>query len=200
MPLTPQGHDDHSPPAAQGTRERILEIGLELFAAQGVEGTPLQQIADRLGITKAALYYHFKSKDEMLHALLAPASEDFERLLDAHPAEPKSPAQRRAFFEAYVDYLLAHRQLVAWIMRDPALRSQPTSGQRGETNQRRLERMVGGDDLDPASRIRATVICHGMPAAVIEHSDYDDHQLRTTLREIATMLLEPSGQPLGDPI
>jgi AcrR family transcriptional regulator len=54
------------------TRERILAVANELFTEQGYEGTSLREIADRLDITKAALYYHFRSKDEILTTLLKP--------------------------------------------------------------------------------------------------------------------------------
>lgn len=57
------------------TRERILEVASELFTEQGYDGTSLREIAERLGFTKAALYYHFKSKDDLLRALLEPATE-----------------------------------------------------------------------------------------------------------------------------
>jgi AcrR family transcriptional regulator len=60
------------------TRARILQVASELFIQQGYEGTSLREIADRLGITKAALYYHFRSKDEILRELLEP----FDTLLD----------------------------------------------------------------------------------------------------------------------
>ena len=60
------------------TRARIQQIALELFAEHGYERTSLREIAERLGVTKAALYYHFKSKEEhrpQLHrGLLRPAS------------------------------------------------------------------------------------------------------------------------------
>jgi AcrR family transcriptional regulator len=64
------------------TRERILEVAMELFIQQGYEATSLRQISDRLGVTKAALYYHFQSKDELLLALLQPAQEMIDELLD----------------------------------------------------------------------------------------------------------------------
>jgi AcrR family transcriptional regulator len=60
------------------TRQRILTVANELFIEQGYEGTSLREIADRLDITKAALYYHFRSKDEILETLLTP----FDTLLD----------------------------------------------------------------------------------------------------------------------
>lgn len=58
---------------AQDTRERILEVARELFTEQGYDGTSLREIADRLGFTKAALYYHFQGKDQIMLALLEPA-------------------------------------------------------------------------------------------------------------------------------
>ena len=51
------------------TKERILDIALELFTDQGYERTSLRQIAERLGFSKAAIYYHFASKDDILMAL-----------------------------------------------------------------------------------------------------------------------------------
>ena len=50
------------------TRERIQAIALELFAEQGYEKTSLREIAERLGVTKAALYYHFKSKEDIVRS------------------------------------------------------------------------------------------------------------------------------------
>jgi AcrR family transcriptional regulator len=52
-----------------GTRERILDISLELFTTQGYEKTSLREIAEQLGFSKAAIYYHFESKEAILMAL-----------------------------------------------------------------------------------------------------------------------------------
>ncbi|HVX18303.1 MAG TPA: helix-turn-helix domain-containing protein [Acidimicrobiales bacterium] len=65
-----------------GTRERILETATRLFTDQGYDGTSLREIADELGFTKAALYYHFKSKDEILVALVEPMDEMLHEFLD----------------------------------------------------------------------------------------------------------------------
>src|SRR5689334_6060193 len=47
-------------------RDRILRVALELFTEHGYDGTSLREIAEELDVTKAALYYHFKSKDAIL--------------------------------------------------------------------------------------------------------------------------------------
>ena len=73
------------------TRQRILAVANELFIEQGYEGTSLREIADRLDITKAALYYHFRSKDDILQTLLEPfdtlLDELLQRLEAAHDVE-----------------------------------------------------------------------------------------------------------------
>lgn len=55
--------------AEPSMRERILDVALDLFIANGYDGTSLREIAEQLGVTKAALYYHFESKDDILMAL-----------------------------------------------------------------------------------------------------------------------------------
>jgi AcrR family transcriptional regulator len=56
-----------------GTRERILEVALGLFSEQGYEKTSLREVAERVGVTKAALYYHFPSKEDILTELVEAA-------------------------------------------------------------------------------------------------------------------------------
>ncbi len=55
--------------ASAPTRERILDVALDLFTDQGFDGTSMREIAEQLGISKPAIYYHFASKDEILMAL-----------------------------------------------------------------------------------------------------------------------------------
>lgn len=52
-----------------GTRDRILDISLDLFTTQGYDKTSLREIAEQLGYSKAAIYYHFESKEAILMAL-----------------------------------------------------------------------------------------------------------------------------------
>jgi AcrR family transcriptional regulator len=67
---------------ASDTRDRILAVACELFSEQGYDATSLREIADRLGFTKAALYYHFQSKEEILAALLQPVDELLREFVD----------------------------------------------------------------------------------------------------------------------
>lgn len=53
-----------------GKKQLIMERALELFAEQGFEPTSVQQITERCGISKGAFYLSFKSKDELIVALI----------------------------------------------------------------------------------------------------------------------------------
>ena len=65
---------------AEGTKERILESALELFAQNGYLGTSMNDIAGQLGFTKAALYKHYGSKQEILDKIVERMNQmDYER-------------------------------------------------------------------------------------------------------------------------
>jgi AcrR family transcriptional regulator len=55
--------------AGASTRDRILDVALDLFTDQGFDGTSMREIAERLHMSKPAIYYHFASKEEILVAL-----------------------------------------------------------------------------------------------------------------------------------
>src|SRR5207244_5820441 len=58
---------------AERTRQQILETAQRLFAERGYDATSLQMIADEMGLTKAAVYYHFRAKNDILLAAMRPA-------------------------------------------------------------------------------------------------------------------------------
>ena len=64
----------------KNTKEKILEEALKLFAQSGYMGTSMNDIASKLGVTKAALYKHYKSKQEILDSIIEKMKElDIER-------------------------------------------------------------------------------------------------------------------------
>ena len=69
-----------SPDATGDTRRRIIDTALELFATRGYAGTSMRDISMQLSVTKAALYYHFPSKEDLLDALAQPFVEGLGEL------------------------------------------------------------------------------------------------------------------------
>ena len=73
------------------TRQRIQEVARDLFAQQGVQRTSLQDIADKLGITKPALYYHFASREDLVRSIVVPLIEEGERFVADQENRRRTP-------------------------------------------------------------------------------------------------------------
>jgi AcrR family transcriptional regulator len=98
--------------ASPNTRERILDVALDLFTEQGFDGTSLRQIAEQLGVTKAALYYHFESKDDILMALHLRLHEfGKEALLRMADEEPVTLELWGELLNQIVGQMLAQRKI-----------------------------------------------------------------------------------------
>ena len=90
------------------TRQRIQEVARDLFARQGVQRTSLQDIADKLGISKPALYYHFDSREDLVRSILVPLIDEGERFVDDQ--ESRGDTDARELLEGYFDFHYRHRQ------------------------------------------------------------------------------------------
>ena len=93
------------------TRERILDVALDLFIEKGYDGTSLREIAERLHFTKAALYYHFASKEDILMALhmrLHASGKDAIRRLTE---EPFSLSLWSSLLDDLLDQMIAQRKI-----------------------------------------------------------------------------------------
>jgi AcrR family transcriptional regulator len=99
----------------------VLHAALELFAEHGVGGTSLQMIADRLGVTKAAVYHQFPTKDEIILAVVQPATDRIAAIFVTADAEPQPGRRRAMVVEALIDLVLDHRRLMAALHGDPGL-------------------------------------------------------------------------------
>lgn len=95
------------------TRERILERAAQLFTEKGYEATSVQDLAQGLGLSKAALYHHFPNKEALLYEISLRALEGL--LASAEPAltEPDPRTALLRFMEAHGRYLEAHRPFFA---------------------------------------------------------------------------------------
>jgi AcrR family transcriptional regulator len=98
-------------PEAPSTRERILNVALDLFTEKGFDGASLREVAERLGVTKAAIYYHFASKDDILMALHMRLHEFGREALQQIADQPVSLEQWGALLDDLVDQMLTHRKI-----------------------------------------------------------------------------------------
>jgi AcrR family transcriptional regulator len=90
------------------TREQIRALALELFAERGYDATSLREIAERLGITKAAVYYHFRTKEEILTSLVNDFFSEVDELLRWAQHQPATSATREQVLRRY--HALLHQR------------------------------------------------------------------------------------------
>lgn len=165
------------------TRDRILAAALELFLEQGVRETSLRQIAERLGITKPALYYHFDSRLDLVRSMLQPLVEDIDRALSDD--ELGGATDARSLLGRYFDVSYRHRALFTVILRDL-----PTLGELGFIDQvlhwrgRMVELLVGAEASVP-DRARAIVALGGLADCLVLLADVPEGELRAAALDAA---------------
>src|SRR5260370_14990506 len=98
---------------AERTRQQILETAQRLFADLGYDATSLQLIADEMGLTKAAVYYHFRAKSDILQCTLLPGIQRLEALLDEAAGVRGRRARVERLGNGFVDCLVQNRQYAA---------------------------------------------------------------------------------------
>jgi AcrR family transcriptional regulator len=137
----------------RGTRPAILGAAQELFAAHGYAGTSVADITGRLGMSKAALYYHFRSKTEILRALLDEPVAAYSRLADSAAA---GQLGARDLLGAVIDTTADLRALIDVIGNDPSARSalQDLLPRSREVNEA-ITAALAGPRPDPPCIIRA---------------------------------------------
>jgi AcrR family transcriptional regulator len=178
--------------AVVDTRTRLLATALRLFTEHGVEGTSLQMIADALGVTKAAVYYHFKTKDEITEAVAEPALREMSRMVDEASRLRRPGARVDYILEGLIDLVLRNRTLVGVLFTDPGIGRAVERSLHGEMNLvGRIQELVCGPDADAATIVATHVALAGVAVAGGSQTlaDLDDDALRTHLLATARRIL-----------
>lgn len=165
-------------PVGEETRERILQVALELIAEQGFAATSTRELSERLGFTKAALYYHFRTKDELLAVLVGPVVDELAALVANAPLR-SSAAARRELLVRYIDLVARHESLMRVLADDPSVRRQPLIAACRALFVRLTQLLSGEEDPDTTARARAHAALGGVHAAWLRAAPSDD---RTVLR------------------
>ena len=149
--------------SASDTRERIQAVALELFTLQGFEKTSLRAIAERLGLTKAALYYHFPSKTELIRSLVEPMMDDIDAFLEYAEAADDVPS--RQLFETIFDMLYRHQAVFQALMTDASGFAHMDLERRSLRWLEEAQTALVGKDAGPAQRVRSVVAFAGIARA-----------------------------------
>ncbi len=173
-------------------RQRVLDAALELFAEHGIAGTSLQMIADRIGVTKAAVYHQFPAKGDIVLGLLSDVFADFEALVSE--VESKPVAERHDLVvEGVVALMVQQRHVMSALYRDPEMERAVSESRSLSATSHRLAQVLTPPDLADAQRRRLewTVIGAGFTRAVVDpqFADLTDDQLEKELLQLARKIL-----------
>jgi len=163
-------------PKPSDTKQRILDVARELFTTQGVQRTSLQDIADRLGITKPALYYHFPSRDELVRSIVQPMLDDGENFLLGQEARGDAPV--RELIEGFFDFNYRHRADVIMLLAE-----MPTLADLGLIDKAlgwrtRLTRLICGADPTLEQQARAILALGGLQDVCMQFPDVPVEELK----------------------
>ena len=181
--------------AGRDTRSQAQQVALELFAEQGYEKTSLREIAERLGVTKAALYYHFKSKEDIVHSLTDDYFAEIDALLDWAKEQPRpTNPVARSWIATSGSCWVAARCSASWSRTGPLCRPwrRPRTGSRASAAAWRPWSTCSPVPSAPLrARVRATtaVLAVGATCHFYLQEVDDPDKLRAIILETATDLI-----------
>jgi AcrR family transcriptional regulator len=133
--------DDHE--RSHDTRSRLRQLALKLFAEQGYEKTSLREIAEQLGVTKAALYYYFKSKEDIVRSLVEDYVGELDELIAWAKTQPRTPATRAEIVRRYLHIVANGTEVFRMLHQNQAAVSGLANAkERGELFKERLDALV----------------------------------------------------------
>jgi AcrR family transcriptional regulator len=168
---------------------RILDAAMGLIAEHGVGGTSLQMIADVIGVTKAAVYHQFKTKEQIVVALTERELGGLEETLEAAEADPVRA--RRLLLDRVIDMAIERRGAASTLQFDPVIVRLLGEHQPFQEFIQRLYGVLVGDAGDD-SRVLAAMLSGAIAVGVVSPivADIDDETLRSQLRRITARLME----------
>ena len=170
---------------------RIIETALVLFAEHGISGTSLQMIADEIGVTKAAVYHQYNTKDEIILAVAHVVITGLEMALTAAEAERSRSRAREVLLAGMIDLAVERRRMASILQQDPVMVRFLNKHEPFRQVLERVNRLLIGSTSDPRARVRTAMLVAAIAGAVINPLvlDLDDESLRSHLLEQARKLL-----------
>jgi AcrR family transcriptional regulator len=164
---------------ARQTREAILAVALKLFSQRGYDATSLQDIADEMGLTKAAVYYHYKTKVELLHAICKPVEKTMTAVIDT-AAQLKTRRQKiEAMANGFADVMIGQRDVMRVVANDPVMNGEMKVTRVDELFDRAV-RVLYGDAPTP-DQILAVHAVASLGDAIATLPDLSDDEVRAVL-------------------
>jgi AcrR family transcriptional regulator len=178
-------------PTPSAAQARVIAAALDLFARHGVGGTSLQMIADEIGVTKAAVYHQYRTKDEIVLAAAETELSILETVIENAEAERSARRARDALVVGIVDLAIDRRRTIGTILSDPVIVEFFADHQTFRAIMHRLRALLVDDDMGPEANVRIAMLIAAISGAVSHPFvvDLDDETLHAELLRLARRFL-----------
>lgn len=175
---------------ATDSRQRFIDVAVRLFTQRSFAGTSLQMIADELGVTKAAVYHHFRTREDLLTAVVEPLLGQLRAIVEEAEALRSTSARAECMLTGYAGLAVRNWELMSVLAADPGaidiLRSHHDLGQLIDRQVKLLADVTPG----PAGLVSAALVLAGIVgAARPSMGDLDDEALTQHLVQTARRAL-----------
>ncbi|MFC9681992.1 TetR/AcrR family transcriptional regulator [Streptomyces sp. NPDC056948] len=173
------------------TRQRIQDVALELFAEQGYEKTSLREIAERLDVTKAALYYHFKTKEEILVSIFEDLTQPIDDLVEWGRQQPHTLATKQEIVRRYAEALSHAAPLFRFMHENQATVRELQIGDSFKERIRSLRDTIVDPDADLVDQVRCASALFTLHAGMflLQEMEGDPEEKDKAVLEVATELV-----------
>ncbi|OON71657.1 TetR/AcrR family transcriptional regulator [Streptomyces tsukubensis] len=177
--------------ARGNTRQRIQDVALELFGEQGYEKTSLREIAEHLDVTKAALYYHFKTKEDILNSLFESVSQPIDKLIEWGQGQPRSLETKQEILRRYADALAAAAPLFRFMQENQGTMRELRPGEHFKHRMISLVDLLRDPDAEMPDQVRCFTALMAMHAGMFALKDIegDPDDKRSAILEVAIELV-----------
>jgi AcrR family transcriptional regulator len=172
-------------------KTRILDAALELFSERGAAGTSLQMIANAVGVTKAAVYHQFRSKDEIMLAVGKFIYDRLEEIAELAEAEPSPRRAREVLVDELIALAVENRRVAGFLQRDPIMLQLFEEHEPFRRVMDHLNSVLMGKRAAVATRVTVAMLVTAIGGAVMHPlvADVDNETLRTQLQKLAHCLV-----------
>ncbi|GAA3148060.1 TetR family transcriptional regulator [Streptomyces rameus] len=174
------------------TRQRIQDVALALFAEQGYEKTSLREIAERLDVTKAALYYHFRTKEEIIVSLFEDLTKPIENLIEWGRLQPHTLETKQEILRRYSEALAGAEPLFRFMQENQATVRELRIGDTFKDRMRGLRDILINPEAQLVDQVRSVSAMFTLHAGmfVMQDLEGDPEKKREAVLEVALDLVK----------
>ncbi|MDQ0685458.1 AcrR family transcriptional regulator [Streptomyces achromogenes] len=178
------------------TRQRIQDVALELFAEQGYEKTSLREIAERLEVTKAALYYHFKTKEEITVSIFTDLTKPIEDLIEWGRSQPQTLETKHELVRRYSQALSEAAPLFRFMQENQATVRELQIGDSFKDRMRSLRDIIIDPQAPLTDQVRCVSAIFTLHAGMffLQDLEGDPEEKRQAVLEVAVDLVTQAHQ------